>query len=414
MTTLSPEAAWAAGGLARLTGLRDGPPDFTRAVILSRAAAVAGGFTARTGVRIDVPVELSGRAALSGASRRGRVSVGGASRLLATRDGWCALTLSRTADLEAIPALLETAAPPEDPWAAVAAWAAHRPSAAVTERARLLDIPAATLGEADAAPPRVRPLGERSHPRPVAECLVADLTSMWAGPLCGRLLAAAGATVVKVESPRRPDGPRRGSPTFFDWMNAGKLCYAADFDADGAALRELLEVADVVLEGSRPAALMRRGLGPDRIARRPGRVWLRVTAYGTDGRDADRPGFGDDTAVAGGLVGEGDAGPVFCADAIADPLTGLESARAVAESLARGGGELIEVSLAAVAATYAAMPPGPADAPYAALAPTPPPRPASRASALGADTTAVRQVVAARRSLEGRATLMGTPPRSSR
>lgn len=76
-------------------------------------------------------------------------------------------------------------------------------------------------------------------------------------------------------------------------------------------MRELLEVADVVLEGFRPAALMRRGLGPDRIAHRPGRVWLRATAYGTDGQDADRLGFGDDTAVAGGLVGVGDAGPVF-------------------------------------------------------------------------------------------------------
>ncbi|MEU2100904.1 CoA transferase [Nocardia sp. NPDC019255] len=375
----------------------DGEPDFTRAAILPRAQAVAADFTAHTGIRIDVPLELSGRAALSGATRRGRVSVGGASRLLATRDGWCALTLSRPADLEAVPALLETAAPPEDPWDAVTRWAARHPATTVTERARLLDIPAAILGEAHAAPPRVRPLGPRGRPRPMAGCLVADLTSMWAGPLCGRLLAAAGATVVKVEHPRRPDGPRAGSPAFFDWMNAGKLSYAADFDA--AALRELLTAADVVLEGSRPAALTRRGLGPDRIASRPGRVWLRVTAHGADAANAHRPGFGDDAAVAGGLVGGSGTEPVFCADALADPLTGLEAARMVAESMARGGGELIELSLAAVAATYAATPPGPADARHAAVPPTPPPGPRPRASTLGADASAVHAILARRRAL---------------
>ena len=38
---------------------------------------------------------------------------------------------------------------------------------------------------------------------------------------------------------------------------------------------------------------------------------------------------------------------MFCGDAIADPLTGLEAALAVAESLGRGGGELIHVSMAA-------------------------------------------------------------------
>ena len=35
-------------------------------------------------------------------------------------------------------------------------------------------------------------------------------------------------------------------------------------------------------------------------------------------------------------------GPVFCGDAIADPLTGLEAASAVVDSLSRGGGEVIE------------------------------------------------------------------------
>ena len=94
---------------------------------------------------------------------------------------------------------------------------------------------------------------------------------MWAGPLCGQLLARAGATVVKVESARRPDGTRAGAPAFFDWMNAGKLSYAVDFD-ERPELRELLAVADVVIEGSRPAALQRRGLGPQDVgaARRPG------------------------------------------------------------------------------------------------------------------------------------------------
>ena len=118
----------------------------------------------------------------------------------------------------------------------------------------------------------------------------------------------------------------------------------------------LLAAADVVLEGSRPAALIRRGLGPADIPARPGRVWLRITGYGTDAASADRVAFGDDAAVAGGLIGYDDAGPVFVGDAIADPLTGLEAAAAVRASVGRGGGELIEVAMAAVAASYAAEP----------------------------------------------------------
>ena len=78
---------------------------------------------------------------------------------------------------------------------------------------------------------------------------------MWAGPLCGQLLARAGAVVVKVESPARPDGTRGGDPGFFDWMNSGKLCYSVDFDRERDRLAALLAAADVVIEGSRPAAL---------------------------------------------------------------------------------------------------------------------------------------------------------------
>ena len=59
----------------------------------------------------------------------------------------------------------------------------------------------------------------------------------------------------------------------------------------------------MVIESSRPAGLTRRGLGPDDIAARDGRVWLRITGHGADGERADRVAFGDDAAVAGGLVG---------------------------------------------------------------------------------------------------------------
>ena len=181
-----------------------------------------------------------------------------------------------------------------------------------------------------------------------------DLSSLWAGPLCGQLLVRAGAVVVKVESPRRPDGTRRGEPAFFDWMNSGKLSYAVDFDAEAEALRRLLSVADIVIEGSRPAALRRRRLSADDVPGRPGRIWLRIIGY----RDQpDRPAFGDDAAVAGGLVGADERGPVFCGDAIADPLSGLEATRAIGESLRRGGGEVIDVAMAQVAARYAALPP---------------------------------------------------------
>jgi crotonobetainyl-CoA:carnitine CoA-transferase CaiB-like acyl-CoA transferase len=67
--------------------------------------------------------------------------------------------------------------------------------------------------------------------------------------------------------------------------------------------------------------------------------------------------FGDDAAVAGGLVGRSAAGPVFCGDAIADPLTGLESVLAVADSLPRRRRDRRGVD-GRVAAGYAAVPAG--------------------------------------------------------
>ena len=188
-------------------------------------------------------------------------------------------------------------------------------------------------------------------------------------PLCARLLGLAGAQVIKVERAGRPDGARAGDRRFFDWLHAGQRSVAVDFRsaAGRAALTALLETADVVIEASRPRALAALGLAPEAIPHRDGQVWLSITGYGRATADRDRVAFGDDAAVAAGLsaglaarsagaAGATLAQPVFCADAIADPLTGVCGALAVARSVAAGGGELIDLSMRAVAAAFAAAP----------------------------------------------------------
>ena len=358
--------------------------------VLMRARRAADAFHSLTGVSVDAAELLTGRAAVLGLSPQGRISAGGATRLMRSSDGWCALTLARQDDVDAVPALVEADTAGDDPWPAVQEWVADNACVDVAARARLLGLPVAALGETPAAAPRIATLGAPTTPSGISGLLVADLSSMWAGPLCGRLLAKVGATVVKVETRARPDGTRAGPQAFFDWMNTGKLAYAIDFD-DPSSLRRLLAGADVVIESSRPAALTNRGLGPTTVARRDGRVWLRITGHGADGERGNWVAFGDDAAVSGGLVGGTDSDPVFCGDAIADPLTGLHAALAVAESLSRGGGELIELSMAAIAATYAQ------DDRTTETRCTTTPGASPPASELGADNATVERLLAERR-----------------
>lgn len=325
--------------------------------VLARAQATAQAVGDIAKIEVDAGELVVGRAALLGLAQAGTVSAGGATRLMGGADGWCALTLARVEDRDAVPALVEADAAAADPWPAVRRRVRIGGVRAFADRARLLGLPVGVLGEAAAAPPVVRAAGLRAAPGPLRDLLVVDLSSMWAGPLCGRLLARAGATVVKVESRSRPDGTRAGSSRFFDWVNGGKLSYSADFEHP-ERLIELLEAADVVLESSRPSALSRRRLGPEDVSSRDGRIWVQITGHGAVGEQAHWVAFGDDAAVSGGLVGGNAEAPVFCGDAIADPLTGLEAAYAVLNAHRRGGGEVITMSMAAVAAQYAQLPPG--------------------------------------------------------
>ena len=203
-------------------------------------------------------------------------------------------------------------------------------------------------------------------------------------------MAGAGASVVKVESTQRPDGARRGARAFYDLMNGRKRSVALDLQAPQGVriLHELVRRADVVIEASRPRALSQLGLDArDTVTDGGPQVWISITGYGRSGEDGHRIAFGDDAAAAGGLVTRTAAGPLFCADAIADPLTGLTAAAACVHKLRSGGRWLLDVSMAAVSAGLS----GPTvPVPTGLAATEPQARPVvKRAPELGADTAHV-------------------------
>jgi crotonobetainyl-CoA:carnitine CoA-transferase CaiB-like acyl-CoA transferase len=171
---------------------------------------------------------------------------------------------------------------------------------------------------------------------------------------------------VKVESVHRPDGARQGPVAFFDLLHGGQEAVALDFrTTDGrAALRRLLRSADVVVEASRPRALEQLGIVADTVLSEAAaagvgpRAWVSITGYGRAAPGRDRVAFGDDAAVAGGLVAWDESGPCFLADAVADPCAGLVAAAAVLRALAAGGRWLLDISMRDVAAHLAGTDPG--------------------------------------------------------
>jgi len=351
--------AWARSGLMHLTGLPGASPCAPAAPVLSRAAMLASAVTALTAatgseVRLDVAHMLAGRARLHGWHRRGRSSANGSCRLLHTTDGWLAVNLARPDDVSSVPAVLG-APVMGDAWPALAHHAASRRAGEVAEAAQAVGIPAAVLGSATAEPLRVSRLGRPG----AASRLVLDLSAMWAGPVSASILHHAGRRVLKVEDIRRPDGARFGPPQFYAELHAGIPTVRLDFGTSRgrAELVRLAGQAGVVIESSRPRALRNPGLCAEEwLAGGPGRVWLSITGYGRTDL-LQRVAFGDDAAVAGGLIARtAEGSPAFCGDAIADPLTGLLAGAAALAAAADGGGVLLDVAMAGVCADLMRQP----------------------------------------------------------
>ena len=364
--------AWARSGVLWLCGEPAGPPVLPPLGAAGRIAGVAEEISRLTGrwghpVRIRWEAALAGRATILGLSRRGRISANGSCRLIRARDDDVALNLPRPDDVSLIPALTADPWAEDAPWEAATTMAAGARATDFVERARLLGLAASLPGErsrrgrqsgeepgsdlegAYATVPR----GERDPGGSQPPVTVVDLSSLWAGPVTARVLAEAGADVIKVEDVSRPDAARL-RPEFYSWIHPPtERTEHLDLASTSGRqrLRELLGTAQVVIESSRPRALEQMGLGPDQLQPPAGQVWLAITAHGRSGPAREWTGFGDDAAVAGGLVCRATDGTrVFCGDAIADPVAGLVGAMAVLRCLGEGGGRLVDVSLSGAGA----------------------------------------------------------------
>lgn len=342
---------WAQSGAMFLTGYADGEPLHAsgRPATLARAAGLALGLLTDGAIDVDGAGLLSERAASLGLHRRGRTSANGSCRLLLASDGWFALSLPRPDDQALVPALIQGAVD-EPVWPAIERWAQRCTVDSVVDRAGLLGLAVGKVAEpiAEPAPWQLTPLSNLGESYPSAPTVL-NLGSLWAAPLCAHLLAGNGAQVIDVETPARPDGARLGTPRFYDLLHGGNARAVLELSEPSGRqqLRALVRDADVIITGSRGHALERLGLTSDRFDSDRPRVWVHITGHGTA---SARPGFGDDAAVAGGLLAWTADGPVFAGDAIADPLTGLLAALATTACLQAGGSWQIEVSLRDVAA----------------------------------------------------------------
>lgn len=308
--------------------------------------------------KLDGPTLLGERAALNRFTIPGLTSAGGGCRLYPVRDGMVALNLSRPDDHDLLPALFGDAALDVTNDAARQSAFAQADWHSIVDLGRTLGLAIATVDET-ANSPAIEWVCEgpphSAHPKSAP--LVVDLSAIWAGPLCGHLLHLAGAQVVKVENPNRPDSMRAGDPELFALLHQGKANVALDprNSQQRDQLIALLKRADIVIEASRPRALQQLGIDAKAILEaHPGQIWITVTGHGMQGSAAEWIGFGDDCGVAGGLTSalleaSGSAG--FVGDAIADPLTGIFAATQAWNMWQQGRSGRAAISMSGVVAT---------------------------------------------------------------
>lgn len=155
---------------------------------------------------------------------------------------------------------------------------------------------------------------------PLRGVRVVEIAGIGPSPHACMILADLGADVIRLE---RPGGGLMGGGAA-DVLTRGRPSVAIDLkrpEAVATVLR-LVERADVLVEGMRPGATERLGLGPeDCLARNPRLVYGRMTGWGQDGPWAQAAGHDMNyIAITGALhgLGQDPARPHFPSNLLGD------------------------------------------------------------------------------------------------
>lgn len=196
---------------------------------------------------------------------------------------------------------------------------------------------------------------------PFESLRVLELGQYVAVPYAAELLAHGGAEVMKVE-PIDGDETRRnaeivpGEGRQYILKARGKKGIALDLATERgrAVARRLALSCDVVLSNMRPGALERLGLDYEQlVAEHPGLVFGEISAFGTEGPDAKRPGLDVIVSAASGLTFSGkgweDGVPVGSEAYLTDFMAGMTLAFGVVTALRErdrtGRGQKVSTSL---------------------------------------------------------------------
>ncbi|MDE2453731.1 MAG: CoA transferase [Burkholderiales bacterium] len=139
---------------------------------------------------------------------------------------------------------------------------------------------------------------------PLAGFRVLSLAEQWPGPYATLLLADLGADVILVERPGKGD-PSRRFPGLFASFNRNKRSVALDLKSERgrADFLNLVDSADVVLEGFRPGVMARLKLDAETLRqRKPELVYLSISSFGQNGPRAGVAGHDLSIQAAAGLV----------------------------------------------------------------------------------------------------------------
>ena len=197
---------------------------------------------------------------------------------------------------------------------------------------------------------------------PLEGVRVLDLSRVFAGPLCGQVLADFGADVIKVEHPGRGDDTRdwgmrigKTETTYYNSMNRNKRSITVDLQTPEGVkiIRDLLPQCDVVVQNFKTGGAEKLGLGYEQLkALKPDLIYCSVAGYDSSGSEAKRPGYDLVIQAEAGLMainGEASQPPLKFGVAAVDMMTGMYAAQAVLAALFRrertGKGRHIEMAL---------------------------------------------------------------------